>query len=83
MNWLQRSDVGLGGEQLHQIFDGCAGVVVDIDRMVFHVWNGSMTVNVYSFCGDPLDCWMKDDMDLQDFRSTALAHYADSEEEVN
>ena len=83
MNWLHPQDSPLSGEQLHQMFDGCGGVVVDTDHMVIHVWNGSQTVNVYTYRGDPCDIWMKDGMDRQDFQAEALAHYAPDQEECS
>ena len=75
MNWVHPEDNGMPAEALHQVFDGCCGVVVDRERELIHVWNGSQTVNVYTYHGRCVDVWMQDDMDGQDFRAAAISHY--------
>lgn len=68
-------------EVLHQVFDGARGVVVHEEWGLVSVWNGSATVNVYNSHGECVDCWMKDDMDAQDFRATAIEHVEVTDDE--
>jgi len=69
------------GETLHRMFDCCAGVVIHEEVELISIWNGSQTVNIYTFEGDNVDVWMCDGMDRQGFQSLAIEHMTFKEDD--
>tara|TARA_R100001082_G_scaffold107214_1_gene80855 strand:+ start:121 stop:621 length:501 start_codon:yes stop_codon:yes gene_type:complete len=70
----------MNAETIHAIFDFARFVDVDEDSGIIQVWNGNLTVNVYTSQGDCIDCYTREFKDWREVRDAMWEYLAPEED---